>query len=357
MRLLFFYLFLALGVSFLCSLLESVILSITPGFAESTENRSPRTGAILRDLKENIDRPLSVILTLNTMAHTIGAAGVGAQALIIYGSGSIAIVSAILTVLILVFSEIIPKTLGALYWRNLAPLTAYILKFMIIILYPLVFLSMKLTYLLSRGKASHSISYEELVAIADIGYKEGLFREQESKIIKNLILLRQLKAYDIMTPHTVIFKLPAEITVGEVVAKFPDIMFSRIPIYRNNPDEIDSFVLKSDIYMEASRNNTDKMLFFLRRDLPAVPETVPLIRLFEQCLKQRQYIMLVVDEHGGIAGILTMEDIIETLLGIEIVDETDLITDMRAMARQQWLKRARKLGLITDKDGQEPDRK
>ncbi|MFO8084560.1 MAG: CNNM domain-containing protein [Desulfobacterales bacterium] len=348
MNLLLFYLFMALGISFLCSLLEAVLLSITPGFAESTEYRSPRTGAILRKLKENIDRPLSAILTLNTMAHTIGAAGVGAQALLLFGSESIAIVSAILTILILVLSEIIPKTLGALYWRKLAPLSAYILKWLIILLYPLVLLFMKLTQIISRGKVTHSISYEELVAIADIGYKEGLFREQESKIIKNLLLLRKLKAYDIMTPHTVMFKLPADMTIGEVVAKFPDIMFSRIPIYRNNPDEIDSFVLKSDIYMEASRNNQDKMLNLLRRDLPAIPETVTLIQLFEQCLKQRQYINLVVDEHGGIAGILTMEDIIETLLGIEIVDETDLITDMRAMARQQWQKRARKLGLITD---------
>lgn len=350
MELLLFYLFLALGISFICSLLEAVLLSVTPGFAESIEINSPATGAILRNLKENIDRPLSAILTLNTMAHTVGAAGVGAQALIVFGSGSIAIVSGILTILILVFSEIIPKTLGALYWRKLAPVSAHILKLMITLLYPVVFLSMKMTYLLSKGKATHSISYEELLAIADLGYKEGLFREQESKIIKNLWLLRKLKAYDIMTPHTVMFKLPAEMTVGEVVAKYPEIIFSRVPIYHKNPDEIDSFVLKSDIYMEASRNNQDKMLNLLRRDLPAVPETVPLNQLFEQCLKQRQYINLVVDEHGGIAGILTMEDIIETLLGIEIVDETDVIADMRAMARQQWLKRAKKLGLLTDNE-------
>jgi CBS domain containing-hemolysin-like protein len=349
MSLLLFYLFIALGVSFLCSLLESVILSITPGYAEAYEKKSPRTGRLLRRLKTEIDRPLAAILSLNTIAHTVGAAGVGAQSMVVFGRGSVAVTAAVLTFLILVLSEILPKTLGALYWREWSPAAARILQVMIWLLYPLVFLSMKLTQLLWRDKSVRSISREELQAIADLGLKEGLFREQESRIIKNLPSLRQLRAEDVMTPRTVMFKLPAHMTVGEVIETHPDIEFSRIPIYSDTPDEIDAFVLKSDIYMEASRGRPQKTLLDLRRDLAVVPETVNLIRLFEQLLKQRQHVTLVVDEHGGTAGILTLEDIIETLLGIEIVDETDMVDDMRAVARRRWQERARAMGLPTKK--------
>ena len=350
MNYLLFYLFTALGVSFLCSLLESVLLSITPGFIGAYEKNSPGTGRLIRHLKRDIDRPLAAILSLNTIAHTVGAAGVGAQSLIVFGSEYVAITSAILTVLILIFTEIIPKTFGAIYWRELAPLAARTLQLMIVVLFPIIFLSMKLTQLISRGKKRKIFSREEFQAIADIGVKEGQFREQESRIIKNLFLLRRLRADDIMTPRTVMFTLPANVTIGEAV-KLDDARFSRIPIYEDNPDHIVGFVLKSDIYLEASHGNHDKPLSALRRDLPVIPETVPLIQLFERFLKQRQQAMLAVDEHGGVAGILTMEDIIETLLGIEIMDETDTVADMRALARQQWLKRAKALGIVTGDEG------
>jgi CBS domain containing-hemolysin-like protein len=348
MKLLFFYLFIALGFSFLCSLLESILLSITPGFIGAHENASPKTGHLMRKLKEDIDRPLAAILSLNTIAHTVGAAGVGAQSLVVFGSGYVAITSAVLTLLILVFTEIIPKTIGALYWRELAPVTARILHVIIVLLYPLVYLSLIITRIISREKPVRSISREELQAMADIGHKEGQFREQESQIIKNLFLLRKLRADDIMTPRTVIFMLPAEMTIGEVIVKFQEIKFSRIPIYRETTDQIDGFVLKSDIYLEASRGNQGKKLHEFCRNLPVIPEMVQLIRLFEQLLAEQQHAMLVVDEHGSVAGIITMEDVIETLLGIEIMDETDTVADMRALARHQWLKRARKLGIIHD---------
>ncbi|MCF8109685.1 MAG: hemolysin family protein [Desulfohalobiaceae bacterium] len=348
MKLLFFYLFIALGFSFLCSLLESILLSITPGFIGAHENTSPKTGHLMRKLKEDIDRPLAAILSLNTIAHTVGAAGVGAQSLVVFGSGYVAITSAVLTLLILVFTEIIPKTIGALYWRELAPVTARILHVIIVLLYPLVYLSLIITRIISREKPVRSISREELQAMADIGHKEGQFREQESQIIKNLFLLRKLRADDIMTPRTVIFMLPAEMTIGEVIVKFQEIKFSRIPIYRETTDQIDGFVLKSDIYLEASRGNQEKKLHEFCRNLPVIPEMVQLIRLFEQLLAEQQHAMLVVDEHGSVAGIITMEDVIETLLGIEIMDETDTVADMRALARHQWLKRAKKLGIIHD---------
>lgn len=349
MKLLLIYLFTALGLSFLCSLLESVLLSVTPGFMGAYEKKAPITGRLLRRLKKDIDRSLAAILSLNTIAHTVGAAGVGAQSMVIFGSEYVAITSSILTLLILVLTEIIPKTYGALYWREMVPFTTRTIHIMIFLLYPLVFLCMALTQLISKGKKQHSFSREEFQAIADIGIKEGQFREEESRIIRNLFLLRKLSADDIMTPRTVIFTLPANMTVGEAV-KIPDIKFTRIPIYQGDPDHIVGFVLRGDIYLEVSRGNQTKPLIALRRDLAAVPETVTLIHLYERFLKHRQQAVLVVDEHGGVAGILTMEDIIETLLGIEIMDETDTVADMRALAKQQWLKRARTLGILTEKD-------
>jgi len=348
MHLLLIYLFTALGLSFLCSLLESVFLSITPGFIGAYEKKAPVTGRLMRRLKKDIDRPLAAILSLNTMAHTVGAAGVGAQSMVVFGSEYVAITSAVLTFLILIFTEIIPKTFGALYWRDLAPFTVRTVRLMILLLYPLVFMCLALTRLISKNKTQRGFSREEFLAIADIGFQEGKFREEESRIIKNLFLLRKLSADDIMTPRTVMFTLPASMTVGEAI-KIPDTKFSRIPIYQDHSDHIVGFVLRGDIYLEASRGNQDKPLIALRRDLPAVPETVSLTQIFELFLK-RQQALLVVDEHGGVAGIVTMEDIIETLLGIEIMDETDTVADMRALAKQRWLKRARSLGIVIDKE-------
>lgn len=348
MHLLLIYLFTALGLSFLCSLLESVFLSITPGFIGAYEKKAPVTGRLMRRLKKDIDRPLAAILSLNTMAHTVGAAGVGAQSMVVFGSEYVAITSAVLTFLILIFTEIIPKTFGALYWRDLAPFTVRTVRLMILLLYPLVFMCLALTRLISKNKTQRGFSREEFLAIADIGFQEGKFREEESRIIKNLFLLRKLSADDIMTPRTVMFTLPASMTVGEAI-KIPDTKFSRIPIYQDHSDDIVGFVLRGDIYLEASRGNQDKPLIALRRDLPAVPETVSLTQIFELFLK-RQQALLVVDEHGGVAGIVTMEDIIETLLGIEIMDETDTVADMRALAKQRWLKRARSLGIVIDKE-------
>lgn len=349
MYLLFIYLSIALVFSFFCSLLESVLLSVTPGFMGAYEKKSPKNGRRLRSMKADIDRPLAAILSLNTMAHTVGAAGVGAQSMTLFGSEYVAVTSIILTLLILIFTEIVPKTFGALYWRELVPFTVRSVQIMIITLFPLVIICMKLTQLIAKNRSQNSFSREEFQAIADIGIKEGQFREGESRIIKNLFLLRKLRADDIMTPRTVMFMFPASMTIGEAV-KVPNIKFSRIPIYQEDSDHIDGFVLKGDIYLEAARGNQAKPLIALRRDLSAVPETVLLVQLFERLLKQRQQVVLVVDEHGGVAGILTMEDIIETLLGIEIMDETDTVADMRALARQQWLKRAHTLGIVLERD-------
>ncbi len=350
MLLLIVYLFLAIVVSFFCSIMEAVILSVTPSFIEVLEQKSPSTGATLRHLKSNIDRPLAAILSLNTIAHTVGAVGVGAQSLVVFGSGYVAITSAVLTFLILIISEIIPKTLGAFYWQKLAVSTARILPILIWLMYPLVLLSQKIARWLHSETSMAVISREELQAMTDLARKKGLFTEQESRILKNLLWVGKLRVRDIMTPRTVMFTLPSSMTAEEVFKEYPEIQFSRIPIFDTDQENIHSFVLKNDIMVEVSQERNDTMLHSLGRDIKIVPELATLILTFEQFLNQREHIAIAVDEFGGIAGIVTMEDIIETLLGIEIVDETDLTVDMQVLARQQWAKRASALGLISSKD-------
>lgn len=348
MMLLFFYLAMALGVSFICSIMEAVLLSITPGFAAALEVSEPRAGAVVRKLKEDIDRPLAAVLSLNTIAHTVGAAGVGAQTMALFGRSSVALTSAILTFCILVLSEIIPKTLGAVYWRKLVTPTARLLLVCMALLYPLLYLSQILTHLISRSRTPGTVSREEMRAMADLGLEEGVLLEHESRILKNLLRLGRLRAASVMTPRPVMFTLPEDRTVGEVLAEYPMIRFSRIPITGNDPDDIHAFVLTNDILMKAALGKLDTKLRDLRRKILVVPEVARLIALFEQALDRRQHIALVVDEYGGVSGLVTMEDVVETLLGLEIVDETDSTVDMQELARRKWAERARAMGLIPD---------
>lgn len=346
MLLLIAYFFLAIGVSFFCSVLEAVILSVTPSFVEALGQKSPEIGNRLMHLKANIDLPLAAILTLNTIAHTVGAAGVGAQAMAVFGNAYVAITSAVLTFLILIFSEIIPKTLGALYWHKLAPLTTQILPVLMCALYPLVFLSQKIAHWLSPQKKVSTVSREEVHAMTDLARRSGILGEQESRILKNLIWVGKLKIKDVMTPRPVMFTLSAGTTIGEVMQIHPEIRFSRIPLYKDTPEDIDTFVLRNDLMLEASREHLDTLLKDLARNLMVLPEMATLILAFEQLLSEHEHIGLVVNEYGGTEGIVTLEDIVERLLGIEIVDETDMTIDMQALARRQWAQRARSMGLI-----------
>ena len=347
---LLFYLFLALVISFFCSIMEAVILSVTPSFVEALEQKSPAIGAKLRQLKLNIDRPLAGILSLNTIANTVGAAGVGAQSLVVFGSAYVALSSAVLTFLILILSEIIPKTLGVLYWKRLTPMAVRVLPVLIGSVYPLVILSQKITRWLSSGKRGPLVTREELKAMTDLARKLGLFSRQESRILKNLLLVGKLKVRDVMTPRPVLFILPSEMTVGEVMSRYPKIRFSRIPIYDGNPENIHSFALTNDVILEVSRDRPHTTLASLSRSVKMVPETMPLILIFEQFLSEGEYVAMVVDEYGGIEGIVTREDVMETLLGIEVVDESDAEADMQALARRQWTKRARALGIIPSEE-------
>ena len=339
---LLFYLLLALGISFLCSVLESVILSVSLPFIYLKEKEKHRSAALLKRIKTNIDRPLAAILTLNTVAHTIGAAGVGAEATKIFGEVYFGVVSAVLTLLILVFSEIIPKTVGALYWRNLALPSAQLIQAFIIITYPLVILSDLITKAFSQGKISGTVSREEIAMLASVGGEEGVFDELESNTIVNLIQLKDIKVKDVMTPRTVLTAAPETLSAKEFFEHSHFLQFSRIPVYHENIDKITGYVLKQDILehlLEEENNNT---LMQQKRSIITCYENISIPKLFEKLLVAKEHIALVVNEYGSTEGIVTMEDIIETILGMEIVDERDTQADMQQLARNRWLQKIKK---------------
>lgn len=346
--------------SFLCSIWEAVLLSITPSFVEVTYKKGTQTGRLLKAFKEDIDRPLSAILTLNTIAHTVGAIGVGAQAGKLYGDqnmviGSLelpfsveAFVGAAMTLAILILSEIIPKTLGANNWKRLSGFTVNSLNFVIYALFPLVWLSQFITKLLKKDKDKSVLSRADFSAMAEIGEKEGIFRSNESRIIHNLLRLNTIRTKDVMTPRTVVKAANQERKIQEFYENNKKLQFSRIPVYAESKDHINGFVLKDEILSNMINNNGQASLREIMREILIINEQVPLPDLFNQLMEKREHIALVVDEFGGMAGIVTMEDVIETLLGIEIVDEQDNIEDMQLLARKNWEKRAKVLGLLEE---------
>ena len=341
MTLLFAYVALALGVSFVCSILEAVLLSITPSYLAKLEQDRPKVGARVRALKLHIDRPLAAILSLNTIAHTVGAAGVGAEAQRLWGSEVLAITSAVLTLLILFVSEIIPKTLGAMYWRRLSGFIAAVLPPLILILLPLVWLSEAITGFMRRRRVAEKLSREEFAALARVGEEQGVFDESEMRILRNLFLFGSLRTRDIMTPRTVMFSLEENTTVREAMAERGSMVFSRIPIWKETPDQITGYILKDQLLLRAARDELDVPVHAFAREALMVPDTVALPALFENLLDKREHIAVVVDEYGGVDGVVTMEDVLETLIGLEIVDEMDSVKDMRAMARAKWEVRAK----------------
>ncbi len=349
MLLLITYILIALGFSFFCSIAEAVLLSVTFPHIALLETSKKPSSKLLRKLKENINSPLAAILTLNTVAHTIGAAGAGAQAAEVFGRTSVGIASAILTLLILVFSEIIPKTLGAHYWRQLAPATAYCLRFLIVALYPFVKLTEFLTRTLTEGPTLRGINRQELVALAQLGGKEGTLALKESKIMQNLLLLHETPVKAAMTPRTVIFSLPETLSVGAFFSQFGEKPFSRIPLYRSETEDISGFALRSDLLLAQAYDQADRPISGFLRSMERVPASMNLSQAFDRFLKQRAHMMLVLDEHGGVAGILTLEDVLETLLGLEIIDEFDTADDMQELARKLWSHRAKELGIDVDK--------
>ncbi len=336
MTLLIVYLFLALGFSFLCSILESVLLSTSMPFIQHKEVEGKKTATLLKKFKIEVDRPLSAILSLNTVAHTVGAAGVGAQAVKVFGETYFGVVSAILTLLILVVTEIIPKTIGALYWRDLAMASARIIHFLIILTYPLVILSEFITRFISHNKKPLSVSREEMATMASLGEEEGVFEESESKVINNMIKLKSIKIREIMTPRTVMVSADENMTLNDFYKKKEFLAYSRIPIYSGNVDNMRGYVLKDAILSKLAEDSHSMKLGELNRPFIVVYENFPVPRVLEQLLIKKEHVALVIDEYGGTSGLVTMEDIIETLLGLEIVDESDQQTDMQKAAIERW---------------------
>jgi CBS domain containing-hemolysin-like protein len=345
---LIFYVTLALGISFLCSVLEAILLSTSHSYVEMGIESGSRAAYLMQSHKVDVERPISAILTLNTVAHTVGAAGAGAEAVGIFGNQWFGVISAVLTILILVFSEIIPKTIGATYWKELNPFAAYAIRLLVLVLFPAVWLLEKTTQILkSESTNQPTISRVELEVMARIGASEGALLEGEDRILRNLLHLTNIAVRDIMTPRTVVIAFRQETVVREVVENNPTLPYSRLPIYNESMDDIAGFVLRYEIFSAYTDGEVNKPLIELKRDIGVIPETNSVASALEMFIAKQQHIMLVIDEYGGTAGIITMEDAIETLLGIEITDESDLVADLRKMAEQRHQRQRRMLDRVT----------
>lgn len=334
MGLILLYFLGALSLSFLCSVLEAVLLSTPMSYISMKENQGSKTATLMKQYKNNVDRPVGAILSLNTIAHTIGSAGVGAESIKIFGEQYFGLISAILTLLILVLSEIIPKTIGASYWRSLAMPSTRIIRVLILITYPLVLLSELITKVFTPRGNQASMSREEVSAMVDVGATEGIFRESESKLIKSCIALSGVKARQIMTPSIVVESACQDLTVKVFQAK-QSWSFSRIPVYAGDKDYITGYVLKDAVLKLLSEDQFHVKLSDLKRPILTFREEESVFQIWEKMLEKREHISVIIDEYGGLRGLVTMEDIIETMTGVEIVDEDDVAVDMQALAKEK----------------------
>ena len=348
MGILLAYLFLALIVSFLCSLTESVLLSTPQTYLTTIKEKESWANSFL-ELKSNIDKPLSAILSLNTIAHTIGAAGVGAQAVKIWGDTSLGLVSVILTILILVITEIIPKTMGARYWRTLSKVTYHIINIMLFLTYPLVIFSTKIMDIISKEKKEDTTSREEIAALANIGVDEGVFSEKENKIIQNILKLQKIKVTQIMTPRVVVSSVDENVSLDEFKNQSKYLNFSRIPTFSIQNEKITGYILLQDILEELSKKEKNNLLIkSFKREVLKIPNNVTLLNLWDQLVENKEHIAIVLDEYGGLDGVVTMEDVVETLLGLEITDENDEVVDMQKYAKERWKRRQKKGNILSE---------
>jgi CBS domain containing-hemolysin-like protein len=336
MTLLLTYLFIALFISFVCSILEAVLLSSTNSYIETLSEKSPKAIALLKNLKADIDKPIASILILNTFAHTMGAAGVGAQAHILFGEEWQTLIAFVLTLLILYISEIIPKTIGALYWKSLLVPAAFTISFMIKVTYPLVLFSSLVTKYISKGKKQHvNFSREEIIEIVSMGEKEGSIMSKESYLFKNLLKLSNVKAADVMTPRSVVFALPSSMRVEEAIEDDRLYIHSRVPIYEESIDHITGIVLNQTVLEESLDEHDMKTLGEISNQPHIVSENTSVSTLIDLFIKKRTHLFIVHDEYGQMCGVVTLEDAIETLLGVEIVDEMDEVDNMQTLAKDK----------------------
>ena len=345
LALLLLFLFGAMSISFLCSILESVLMSTPLSYITMREDAGYKPASRFKEYKTDNGRPIAAILSLNTIANTIGAAGVGAQAAT-FGGNWFGIVSALTTVLILIFSEIIPKTIGTSHWKRLMGFTARTIRVLIVIMYPFVLLIGLITRLFSRNDDEATVSREEVAAMADVGEDEGVLDEDENKIIQNVIKLDDVKAYDVMTPHSVAAVAPESMTLREFYKVEEFSHFSRIPVYADDPEYITGYILRSDALEDLAEDKFNKRLKDIKRDIPLFNEEQSVSEIWDSLLKHKEQIAIIIDEYGGFQGILTLEDIIETILGLEIIDENDEVSDMQQFARERWQQRQRRFKSI-----------
>lgn len=340
MSLLITYIFIAIGISFLCSVLEAVLLSVTPSFVEKILSRNPESGKVLFKVKERMDQSISSILIVNTFAHTMGAAGVGAQASKIFGSNYETLIAIILTLVILYFSEIIPKTLGTTFWRVLAMPSAHTIYWLTKLVYPLVWFSTLLTHLFSK-KGSHRVSREEIIAHATLGHKTGILATQENEYLTNVLRLREIKTEEILTPRSVVHSLEKNLSASDALKNERTQQFSRIPVYDEHHDTIIGLVTLRDLYNAAYENKGETAIAEYIKPIYRVSENLPVQLLLDLFIRRREHLFLVEDQFGQPAGIVTLEDAIETMLGREIVDETDKVEDLQEFAKNKYRDRLR----------------
>ena len=340
MTLLFFYLAIAIGVSFLCSVLEAVLLSVTPSYAENLLSERPRAARRLGRVKEHLDESLSSILILNTFAHTMGAVGVGSQALQVFGQQWETLIAVLLTLVILYFSEIIPKTLGATFWRQLAIPCAFIISWLVKLVYPLVWLATRLTKLFSANR-EHEITRKEIIALASLGHKGGTLFSQENEYLSNLLSLREVRTEEVLTPRSVVHMLNEDLSVSEALDKSGTRQFTRMPIYGQDFDDIKGKVIRADLFEAERSGHGEEPIKNFAKPVIRVSEKLPVQQLLDMFIKNRAHLFLVEDEFGQTSGIVTLEDAIETLLGREILDERDTVEDMQELARLKYRERLR----------------
>lgn len=352
MTTLLFFFVISILVSFLCSVWEAVILSVTPSYVSRMQSERPAVGRLLNAFKEDIDRPLSAILTLNTIAHTVGAIGVGIQAGKIFGHTEIdlglfsvayeSLIAGLMTLAILILSEIIPKTVGAIYWKQLTPITVRSLRVLIVILAPFVWMSKIITRVVKKDGEKSVFSRADVAAMADAGLKSGAIDKEEKSIIQNLLKLENQNVKDIMTPRSVVLCLDEEQTLGELYTENNPFQFSRIPVYNETPDNITGFILKDGILENIAADKHSRKAVEIRRKVQFVEASISVADLLDTFIQKKQHMAVVADEFGTIIGLVTMEDVIETLFGLEIVDESDKVVDLQKLARENWKKSGRK---------------
>ncbi|HIP60923.1 MAG TPA: DUF21 domain-containing protein [Sulfurovum sp.] len=335
MDLLILYFLAAVVVSFVCSILESVLLSVNMPYISVLAKENERAARILKSHKTNISKSISSILILNTIANTLGAAAVGAQAKSIYGNEAVFYVSAILTFAILFFSEIIPKTIGAVYWRTLAPISAYVIRFFIWITYPVILMTLFVTNRINKNSDGHSLSREELLESTLQSEDDGLLREEESDYIENVLLLDKIKIKDILTPRTVVFALDGRRSIKDIISTEEEIFkFSRVPVYDNSIENVTGMVMTKKIFQQALKDDNVK-LSSIQKDIFTINENLPVSKALSLFIKKKEHMFLVYDGYDQTEGIVTLEDCVETVLGVEIVDESDSVEDMRELAKQK----------------------